>query len=269
MRALQKKLGGGGGAAPPAAPALKKEAAPPAQPAATASRPASGPGAVPAAAAGRPLPEGKPAGGAGPAAAPGSLSAAYSEVLPTFRDVPAGDRHALFAKKLHLCSYTFDFSDASSHVAEKEVKRQTLLELVEYVNTGQGKFTEALSDDITRMLSANLFRALPPSGHETTGVGAGEAFDAEEEEPALEPAWPHLQARRCPPAGSGPLGAGLTGTARVWFGAPAPRAHPPTCLVSPDCVRVPAPLCSQQRHGRQGCEAVHRLRLCAAPAGAV
>ena len=194
-RALQKKLGGGGGAAPPAAPPLIKEAAPPAPPAATASRPVSGPGGVPAAAAGRTLPEVKPAGAAGPAGAPGSLSAAYSEVLPAFRDVPAGDRHALFARKLHLCSYTFDFSDASAHVHEKEVKRQTLLELVEYVNTGQGKFTEALSDDITRMLSANLFRALPPSGHELTGVGAGEAFDAEEEEPALEPAWPHLQAR--------------------------------------------------------------------------
>jgi len=118
---------------------------------------------------------------------------AYAEVLPAFRDVPAGDRQALFARKLQLCSFTFDFSDASAHVAEKEVKRQTLLELVEYVNTGQGKFTEALADDVTRMVSANLFRALPPPGHELTGVVAGEAFDVEEEEPALEAAWPHLQ----------------------------------------------------------------------------
>ena len=123
------------------------------------------------------------------------MVAVYAESLPAFRDVPAGERQALFAKKLQLCTFTFDFTDASAHVHEKEIKRQTLLELVEYVNTGQGKFTEALSDDITRMLSANLFRALPPCGHEQTGVGAGEAFDAEEEEPALEPAWPHLQAR--------------------------------------------------------------------------
>jgi serine/threonine-protein phosphatase 2A regulatory subunit B' len=109
--------------------------------------------------------------------------------------VPASERQALFAKKLHLCSYTFDFNDTAKHAREKEIKRQTLLELVEYVNTGQGKFTEALFDDIAFMLANNLFRALPPSGHETTGVGGGEAFDAEEEEPALEPAWSHLQAR--------------------------------------------------------------------------
>ena len=131
-----------------------------------------------------------PAAGFGAA----SLAAAFAEPLPAFRDVPVAERAQLFAKKLHLCSFTFDFTDASRHVREKDVKRQTLLELVEYVNTGQGKFTEALFDDITTMLISNLFRALPPSGHETTGVGAGEAFDAEEEEPALEPSWPHLQA---------------------------------------------------------------------------
>jgi serine/threonine-protein phosphatase 2A regulatory subunit B' len=40
------------------------------------------------------------------------------------------------------------------------------------------------------MLVANLFRTLPPSAHENTG---SESFDAEEEEPTMEPAWPHLQ----------------------------------------------------------------------------
>jgi len=77
--------------------------------------------------------------------------------------------------------------DATRHVREKEIKRQTLLELVDYVNTGQGKFTEAVSEDIVQMLAANLFRALPPSSHDTDN------YDPEEEEPTLEPAWPHLQ----------------------------------------------------------------------------
>lgn len=77
---------------------------------------------------------------------------------------------------------------------EKEIKRQTLLELVDYVNTGQGKFSEAVFDDITFMLSSNLFRALPPTNHETTGTGVGDGVEPEEEEPSLEPAWPHLQA---------------------------------------------------------------------------
>ncbi len=95
------------------------------------------------------------------------------------------------AQKLHLCSYVFDFTDPSKHVREKEIKRQTLLELVDYANSGSGKFTEAVSEDIIFMLSQNLFRTLPPSrSHDVDN------FDPEEEEPALEPAWPHLQVKQ-------------------------------------------------------------------------
>mmetsp|Transcript_23125 Transcript_23125/g.44181 ORF Transcript_23125/g.44181 Transcript_23125/m.44181 type:complete len:507 (-) Transcript_23125:115-1635(-) len=115
-----------------------------------------------------------------------SVQAAYAEPLPSFRDVPPDERQLLFSKKLQLSTFTFDFADATRHVREKEIKRQTLLELVDYVNTGQGKFTEAVFEDIVQMLSANLFRALPPS-HDSDN------FDPEEEEPTLEPAWPHLQ----------------------------------------------------------------------------
>eukprot|EP00479_Gromia_sphaerica_P014669 TRINITY_DN8882_c0_g1_i1.p5 TRINITY_DN8882_c0_g1~~TRINITY_DN8882_c0_g1_i1.p5 ORF type:complete len:65 (-),score=15.91 TRINITY_DN8882_c0_g1_i1:13-207(-) len=35
------------------------------------------------------------------------------------------------------------------------------------------------------MVSANLFRALPPSPNEI--------FDPEEDDPVLDPSWPHLQ----------------------------------------------------------------------------
>jgi serine/threonine-protein phosphatase 2A regulatory subunit B' len=112
----------------------------------------------------------------------------YAEPLQLFRDVPAAEKQYLFVQKLHLCSFTFDFTDPTKHMREKETKRQTLLELVEYANTGQGKFTEAVSEDIVFMLSNNLFRALPATrSHES------ENFDPEEEEPTLEPAWPHLQ----------------------------------------------------------------------------
>ena len=110
-----------------------------------------------------------------------------------FRDVVASERQNLFIKKLQVCSYTFDFTDATANVREKEIKRQTLLELVDYVNQGQGKFTEAVFEDISYMLAQNLFRGLPPSNHEITGSAAGDNFDPEEEEPTLEPSWPHLQ----------------------------------------------------------------------------
>ncbi|CAG9460953.1 unnamed protein product [Pedinophyceae sp. YPF-701] len=121
-----------------------------------------------------------------------SMARAYAEPLPSFRDVPAGERQALFVRKLHLCSFTFDFNEASKHVREKEMKRQALLELVDYVNPsgGQGKFTEAVTEDVVFMISSNLFRALPASRNQSIEV---DSYDPDEEEPALEPAWPHLQ----------------------------------------------------------------------------
>eukprot|EP00816_Leptocylindrus_hargravesii_P013291 CAMPEP_0196812636 /NCGR_PEP_ID=MMETSP1362-20130617/29192_1 /TAXON_ID=163516 /ORGANISM="Leptocylindrus danicus, Strain CCMP1856" /LENGTH=60 /DNA_ID=CAMNT_0042188425 /DNA_START=437 /DNA_END=615 /DNA_ORIENTATION=+ len=46
---------------------------------------------------------------------------------------------------------------------QKDLKRQTLLELVDYVNTpaGQKIFTEAIMPDLMAMVSANVCRALP------------------------------------------------------------------------------------------------------------
>jgi serine/threonine-protein phosphatase 2A regulatory subunit B' len=112
----------------------------------------------------------------------------FAEPLPAFKDVGVAEKQALFVKKLHLCAFTFDFSDSTRSVREKEMKRQTLVELLDYVNTGTGKFTEAVSEDVIFMLSSNLFRALPPTkAHEQDNL------DPEEEEPTLEPAWPHLQ----------------------------------------------------------------------------
>ena len=40
------------------------------------------------------------------------------------------------------------------------------------------------------MVSANIFRALPPSTHEIVAV---DLFDPDEDEPSMEPAWSHLQ----------------------------------------------------------------------------
>ena len=73
---------------------------------------------------------------------PRPAACAAAEPLPLLRDVPLAEKQALFARKLHLCAFSFDFTDPGAHVREKEVKRQTLLELVDYVNSGSGKFTE-------------------------------------------------------------------------------------------------------------------------------
>ncbi|XP_071908307.1 serine/threonine protein phosphatase 2A 57 kDa regulatory subunit B' beta isoform-like [Coffea arabica] len=124
-----------------------------------------------------------------PAAAPLPPSGTI-ESLPLFRDVPVTERQNLFLKKLQICCFQFDFSDTLKMVREKEIKRQTLAELVDYVQSGSGKITESNQEEMVRMISLNIFRCLPPASHENTG---SENVDPEEEEPYLDPAWQHLQ----------------------------------------------------------------------------
>ncbi|CAI5481611.1 unnamed protein product [Closterium sp. Yama58-4] len=114
----------------------------------------------------------------------------FAEPLPSLRDVAAAEKQALFIRKVQLCAHVVDFSDPMAHVREKEVKRQALLEVVDAVNAGTGRFTDAAFTSLTRMLEANLFRPLPPSAHEMAGA---ESLEAEEEEATMEAAWPHLQ----------------------------------------------------------------------------
>uniref|UniRef100_A0A1D1ZHJ5 Serine/threonine protein phosphatase 2A regulatory subunit n=1 Tax=Anthurium amnicola TaxID=1678845 RepID=A0A1D1ZHJ5_9ARAE len=118
-----------------------------------------------------------------------SVSSTY-EALPGFRDVPSSEKQNLFIRKLNLCCVVFDFTDPSKNLKEKEIKRQTLLELVDYVTSANGKFTESIMQEITKMVSLNLFRAFVSPPHENKVL---DAFDLEEEEPLMDPAWPHLQ----------------------------------------------------------------------------
>ncbi|GAB4833570.1 hypothetical protein Ancab_031813 [Ancistrocladus abbreviatus] len=94
------------------------------------------------------------------------------------------------SRKLQICCYQFDFSDALKSIREKEIKRQTLSELVDFIQSGSGKVHENVQEEMIRMVSINIFRCLPPASHENTGV---EVADPEEEEPYMEPSWPHLQ----------------------------------------------------------------------------
>uniref|UniRef100_A0A5B6Z4X6 Serine/threonine protein phosphatase 2A regulatory subunit n=1 Tax=Davidia involucrata TaxID=16924 RepID=A0A5B6Z4X6_DAVIN len=126
-------------------------------------------------------------GGAVIAAAPPSGTI---ETLPLFRDVPVSERQNLFLRKLQICCFQFDFSDTLKMLREKEIKRQTLVELVDFIQSGSGKITESNQEEMIRMISVNLFRCLPPTSIENTG---SENIDPEEDEPYLEPSWTHLQ----------------------------------------------------------------------------
>ncbi|OVA17575.1 Protein phosphatase 2A [Macleaya cordata] len=118
-----------------------------------------------------------------------STTSSY-EALPGLRDVPNSEKQNLFIRKLKLCCVVFDFTDPTKNLKEKDIKRQTLLELVDYVTSANGKFAETVMQEIMKMVSINLFRTLTSPPRENKVL---EAFDVEEEEPLMDPAWPHLQ----------------------------------------------------------------------------
>lgn len=108
------------------------------------------------------------------------------QATPGFRDVAVEHRRALLVKKLRLCSIMFDFNDESPREnLGKEMKRQLLLEIVDHITTTKHWFDELVLVEIYAFVAANLFRALPPS--------ANANFDPDEDDPTLDPAWPHLQ----------------------------------------------------------------------------
>jgi hypothetical protein len=62
----------------------------------------------------------------------------------TFNETTAGGRPALLIHKLRLCTVMFDWYDDSSQKDQraKEVKRQILLELVDYIGKNKNIYTE-------------------------------------------------------------------------------------------------------------------------------
>mmetsp|Transcript_17330 Transcript_17330/g.54460 ORF Transcript_17330/g.54460 Transcript_17330/m.54460 type:complete len:477 (+) Transcript_17330:121-1551(+) len=127
-----------------------------------------------------------PSGTRAPPAKPPAESGGCS-ALPKLRDAPSGERAELLRRKMEACSQIFDFHD-DSNAREKEAKRQTLLEIVEYVNNTRTCFNEGLMADVVSMVGANIFRALQTRNKDPLAFS-----DPEDDEPSLERAWPHLQ----------------------------------------------------------------------------
>lgn len=103
-------------------------------------------------------------------------------------DVPPSKRQELFILKLQQCQVLFDFNDPSSELRNKEIKRQELQEMLEYVATSRGAISDLIYPDVIRMFTVNTFRTISPQASTVN-----EGYDPEEDEPALETAWPHLQ----------------------------------------------------------------------------
>ncbi|KAI9505719.1 serine/threonine-protein phosphatase 2A 56 kDa regulatory subunit delta isoform [Coemansia spiralis] len=110
-------------------------------------------------------------------------------ILPSLsnKDMTEPERKDLFIQKLVQCSVVFDFQNPNESIEAKEAKQQTLVEIIDYMSERTGVFTADVYPALFKMVSANLFRTIPPQ------INAfGDPFDPEEDEPREEPAWPHL-----------------------------------------------------------------------------
>lgn len=107
--------------------------------------------------------------------------------LMSLMEAPVADRPELFRKKLAACCIIYDF-DSPDFARDKEMKKQALVEIVEYVNSTRHCFSEQVLQDVMDMVSANIFRPLPPSQHRGAAL-----LEPEEEEPQLDSSWPHIQ----------------------------------------------------------------------------
>ncbi|XP_041021043.1 serine/threonine protein phosphatase 2A 57 kDa regulatory subunit B' kappa isoform [Juglans microcarpa x Juglans regia] len=117
---------------------------------------------------------------------PTSVVAGIEPLVP-FTEVPNAEKMNLFVSKVSLCCVTFDFTDPSKNSVEKDVKKQTLIELVDFVASGSTRFTESAILAMCRMCAANLFRVFPPNYRSKSSGG-----ENDDEEPMFDPAWPHL-----------------------------------------------------------------------------
>ena len=67
-------------------------------------------------------------------------------------EIPASERPQLFIKKLHQCAVVFDFNDANSELKGKQIKTQTLHEILDYIMTQRGVITEDIYPEVVKMV---------------------------------------------------------------------------------------------------------------------
>ncbi|EDO05661.1 Serine/threonine protein phosphatase 2A 57 kDa regulatory subunit B' theta isoform domain protein [Babesia bovis T2Bo] len=108
--------------------------------------------------------------------------------LPLLKDTPLPARGDLFQRKLIACQTVIDFNFKRVLQRAIELKRQTLLEIIDYISTARNCLNEAVLRDVIDMVSANVFRSLPPRSRKCPFSN-----DIDDDEPTLEKSWPHLQ----------------------------------------------------------------------------
>ena len=106
---------------------------------------------------------------------------------PLVRGTPVDMQMSNFLDKLKQCSYIYTFKDEFDELGDnltgKEVKRECLMEILEYISSTQYLMSHKSYKAIVNMVAANLFAFLPNDRV---------AYDPELDEPRLDRNWSHL-----------------------------------------------------------------------------
>jgi serine/threonine-protein phosphatase 2A regulatory subunit B' len=78
----------------------------------------------------------------------------FSHFCLSISETPPSERPQLFVKKLHQCRVLFDFNDASAELKGKQIKAQTLHEMLEYITTQRGVITENIYPEVVNMVGS-------------------------------------------------------------------------------------------------------------------
>lgn len=74
-----------------------------------------------------------------------------------FADVTPQEQEELLIRKLRQCSVPFDFMDPMAELKGKEIKRDTLNELVDFISTQRGVLTEPMYPEVIKMVRNALY----------------------------------------------------------------------------------------------------------------
>jgi hypothetical protein len=91
---------------------------------------------------------------------PSCVIAAY---IWSLQETPPAERPQLFIKKLHQCAVLFDFNDANAELKGKQIKTQTLHEMLEYITTQRGVITDNIYPEVVKMVSSSHVQSQEPS----------------------------------------------------------------------------------------------------------
>lgn len=81
----------------------------------------------------------------------------YSCSMSLLDTSDVAEREQLFCQKLRQCCVVFDFTDPLSDIQHKDIKRNALQEMIDYVTNNRNVLTEAVYPEIFHMVCATWF----------------------------------------------------------------------------------------------------------------